>query len=283
MSTDALSTARCPRPPDLRAAGDYYDHQIFDVMAKLWDGHPHYGLWRGESDPSTLRQAMDELTMELIRRLDPAPGDRVLDVGCGDGRPATVLARERAVEVVGVTASARQVARATERAGKLGLSDRVRFEQATAVDLPYDAESFDAAWAMESVLRVPDTARIVSEIARVVRPGADIAIAGIVDLAVPRRRRLRADPAHAPVRASPARIKEYRALFERAGLEVKDVRDVSEETSRTNDAFAADLESRRDEIVETIGDDGYQLIIANLRQLTRTPGVGYVLISAHRP
>ena len=44
MSTDELSKVNRTQPPDFKAVGDYYDHRIFDVMAKLWDGNLHYGL-----------------------------------------------------------------------------------------------------------------------------------------------------------------------------------------------------------------------------------------------
>lgn len=284
MNTDELSKVNRTQPPDFQAVGDYYDHRIFDVMAKLWDGNLHYGLWRDENDQSTFQEAMDEMTMEMIRRLDPKPGDRILDVGCGNGTPAMMLAEERDVQVVGITVSQRQVERATERARERGLSDRVRFEQVNAMNLPYEAESFDAAWALESMLHMPDKTRVMSEIARVVRPGADIPIADMIYLEVPGREdQPQVDPTYTTVYASLAKIEEYKVLLERAGLVVKDVWDVSKETYRTNDAFADDLESRRDELVEMIGNEGYNLIIANQRQLGRTPELGYVLITAHRP
>jgi cyclopropane fatty-acyl-phospholipid synthase-like methyltransferase len=284
MDTDAPSRLHGTHPPDSHPVGEYYDHRLFDVMAQLWDGNLHYGLWRDENDQSTFQEAMDEMTMEMIRRLDPKPGDRVLDVGCGNGTPAMRLAQEREVAVVGITVSARQVARATERARELGLSDRVRFEQVNAMNLPYEAESFDAAWALESMLHMPDKTRVMSEIARVVRPGANIPIADMIYLDVPEREhRSQVDPAHTTAYSSLAKIEEYKVLLERAGLVVKDVWDVSTETHRTNDAFADDLESRRDELVEMIGGEGFELLIANQRQFGRTPEPGYVLITAHRP
>src|SRR4051812_37031027 len=209
MSTDALSKVNRTQPPDFNAVSNYYDHQIFDVMATLWDGNLHYGLWRDENDQSTFDEAMDEMTMEMIRRLDPKPGDRVLDVGCGNGTPAMVLAEERDVQVIGITVSRRQVERATERARERGLSDRVRFEQVNAMNLPYEAESFDAAWALESMLHMPDKTRVMSEIARVVRPGANVPIADMIYLELPvRENKAHVDPTYTTVCASLAKIEE---------------------------------------------------------------------------
>ena len=56
------------------------------------------------------------------------PGLRVLDIGCGWGGMALTLARDFGADVLGITLSTEQLARARARAAEAGLSDRVRFE-----------------------------------------------------------------------------------------------------------------------------------------------------------
>jgi SAM-dependent methyltransferase len=73
----------------------------------------------------------------LVEELGLAPGDRVLDVGCGPGRHAHALGR-RGIEVLGVDISARFVELARRDA-----PDGVRFERMDARELTFDAE-FDA-------------------------------------------------------------------------------------------------------------------------------------------
>lgn len=74
----------------------------------------------------------------LVEVLGLAPGDRVLDVGCGPGRHAHELGR-RGMRVHGVDISERFVQLAAQ-----GAPDGVTFARADARDLPFDAE-FDAA------------------------------------------------------------------------------------------------------------------------------------------
>lgn len=270
------------RPPDTRAIGDYYDHSIFDVMAELWDGNLHYGLWRDENDKRSFSEAAIEMTNEMIRRLDPKPGDRILDVGCGNGTPAMQLARACPVRVVGISVSERQVAHASERAREAGLADRVSFERVNALDLPYPAESFDGAWALESMLHMPDKVRVLSEVARVVRPGGRIPIADMV-YKQPAEAAKDVRAQYSTVYASLTPLDEYRSVLERADLIGEDIRDVTKETFPTNAAFAAGLRSRADQFVEILGREGYELLIGNQEKIARMPELGYVLITARRP
>ncbi len=70
------------------------------------------------------------------------PGLRVLDIGCGWGGMALTLARDHGAQVLGITLSTEQLARARARAKEAGLTDRVRFElldyRDAAVDGPFD-------------------------------------------------------------------------------------------------------------------------------------------------
>jgi 2-polyprenyl-6-hydroxyphenyl methylase/3-demethylubiquinone-9 3-methyltransferase len=94
-----------------------------------------------------------------------AAGDRVLDVGCGEGRFAAELARDGAA-VVGIDVAEEPLRRARQLHPQLDL--RV-VEADGAWDLP-DA-SFDVVWAGEVIEHVADTAAWLSEVRRVLRSG----------------------------------------------------------------------------------------------------------------
>ena len=80
-------------------------------------------------DPSeTLEEAQRNKLRLLAAKMALKPGHKVLDIGSGWGDLALYLARLEEVEVLGVTLSQEQQQLSTERARKMGLSNRVRFE-----------------------------------------------------------------------------------------------------------------------------------------------------------
>ncbi len=76
----------------------------------------------------TLEEAQLAKKRHVAAKLMLRPGQRVLELGCGWGGMALYLAQVADVEVTAVTLSEEQVSLAKERAKKLGLADRVRFE-----------------------------------------------------------------------------------------------------------------------------------------------------------
>lgn len=84
---------------------------------------------------------MPQLTAKIIQYLNPQPTDRVLDVGCGDGKFTTHYLNSVA-EVYGVDASHSFIASATKEFG----SSRARFRVVDCRYLENDAEAVDGAW-----------------------------------------------------------------------------------------------------------------------------------------
>ena len=102
----------------------------------------------------------------------PAAGQRWIDVGCGNGAFTELLMRRCApAEVQGIDPSEGQLAFARTRAGTEG----VVFSQGDAMALPFDAGRFDAAVMALVIHFVPDPAKAIKEMARVVRPGGLVA------------------------------------------------------------------------------------------------------------
>jgi demethylmenaquinone methyltransferase / 2-methoxy-6-polyprenyl-1,4-benzoquinol methylase len=100
------------------------------------------------------------------------PGDRVLDVASGTGDLAIELARRvgEAGEVIGSDFSEGMLELARAKAPGL------RFEQANALDLPYEDDSFDAATVGFGARNFSDLPQGLREMARVVRPGGRVVI-----------------------------------------------------------------------------------------------------------
>jgi SAM-dependent methyltransferase len=110
--------------------------------------------------------------------LELAEGDSLLDVGCGTGEDARLLAGQApGVAVVGVDAAEETIAEAHR--GTLGLPRPVDFQVGDAGRLPFDAESFDAVRADKVFHHLDDPAKALGEMVRVARPGARVVVSDV--------------------------------------------------------------------------------------------------------
>lgn len=112
--------------------------------------------------------------LDYLKRLDIAPGTRVLDVGCGAGQLAIPAARAGA-DVTGIDIATNLVEEARRRAAEQGVT--ARFEEADAEELPFADASFDLVVSLIGAMFAPRPDRVVAEMVRVCHPGARIAIA----------------------------------------------------------------------------------------------------------
>jgi ubiquinone/menaquinone biosynthesis C-methylase UbiE len=111
---------------------------------------------------------------QLCEAANLRPDHHVLDVATGNGGTAVAAAR-RFCNVTGIDYVPALLARARERAAAEGYD--IRFEDADAENLPYDAASFDAVVSTFGVMFTADHHRAAAELLRVCRPGGTIAMA----------------------------------------------------------------------------------------------------------
>src|SRR5207244_11642817 len=95
-------------------------------------------------------------------------GSSLVDIGGGVGTYASLIARARGIEAVGVAISPASVAVRNEDPW---LAEHVVGEME---DLPFDAERFDAALFVAALHHVPDPLPALREAARVLRPGGQL-------------------------------------------------------------------------------------------------------------
>ena len=133
--------------------------------AKVWSagGDKYNAISRGISD--SIEHA--------VLRLNPRPGEMVLDLATGTGWTSRVVAR-RGAKVVGVDI-ATGLLEAAERKAAAELLP-IRYMQGDAEGLPFDDASFDAVISTFGVMFATRPEAAAKELARVTRPGGRIAI-----------------------------------------------------------------------------------------------------------
>lgn len=144
-----------------------------------------------------------------------SPGQRIVEIGCGSGYTACLLAG-RGMEAVGVDINARVLDRAKARASKSGVAEKVSFVLADAHHLPFKEGSFDLALG-ESVLVFCDADRVSKETYRVLRSGGASGNNELTFLRSP-------DPVlkamlRLALSISPMQEQEWKTVFRKAGFD----------------------------------------------------------------
>lgn len=130
---------------------------------------------RATHSPAHARRTAERHAAFLLPHL--RPGMRLLDAGCGPGSITVGLAGAIApAEAVGIDANAAAIEGARALATERGVGN-VRFEVADVHALPYDHASFDAAFVHALLQHLPDPLAALTEIRRVLKPGAVIGLA----------------------------------------------------------------------------------------------------------
>jgi SAM-dependent methyltransferase len=130
-------------------------------------------MW-GAGPFEEIEATITELHDAIIERLDPQPGERWLDVGCGTGRLAE-LAAQRGANVTGVDLSPVLIETARARARERGLEIDYRVGDCERLEGIDDA-SFDVLASTVGVMFAPDHAATARQIARAVKPGGRLGL-----------------------------------------------------------------------------------------------------------
>jgi SAM-dependent methyltransferase len=117
------------------------------------------------------------LGARVLEAAKAAPGERVLDVGCGAGTTTLALARSVGARgrVVGLDVSAPMLALARERAREAGVADRIDFIEADAQQQDLAPARFDLLFSRFGVMFFADPVAAFRNLARALVPGGRLA------------------------------------------------------------------------------------------------------------
>jgi len=154
--------------------GPFPARAIKTCCAKFYAGEAARLLLGDSSHPGG-----DRLTERLGRALALGPADRVLDVACGDGHSALVLAREFGCSVVGVDYSPLNIRRAAQAARAAGLEGRVQFCCGDGETLPVATGAFGVVVCECAFCTFPDKQSGAREMRRALARGGRLGLSDV--------------------------------------------------------------------------------------------------------
>jgi len=180
-------------------------------------------------------------TQYVISKMPLSAPAHVLDVGCGIGGAARTMASQAGCKVTGIDLTAEYIEVAKTLSGLTRLDDKTDFHAASALAMPFEDQTFDAALTIHVAMNIKDRDGLYKEIARVTKPGATLCIydvmkKGDVPIAFPVPWAQTAAGSHL------VKPDEMVFLLEDAGIEIKEVEDrtkIAVEFFRQSEAAAA--------------------------------------------
>jgi len=199
-------------------------------------------------------------TDQLIELGKPDRGTMVLDVGSGLGGSALRLADKVGCSVTGLDLVESNVQTASATAERRGLTERVRFHQGDATDLPFDDNAFTMIWSLDAWAHVPDRALLLKECARVLAPGGRIVFA---DFLLTGREDDFYRTTLLPELCCPSyeTLEGYKGFLEDNGFVDIQAHDVSEQYASHYRQAIARIEAMRDWITESYSARVYDIVV----------------------
>jgi len=111
-----------------------------------------------------------ESTIEIANLAQLQPHHTVLDVGCGLGGSARYLANQHGCSVIGIDLTDEYIDVANKLTEFVKLTDKVSFQQGSALELPFPSENFDIVWTEHTQMNIADKGQFYGELSRVLKP-----------------------------------------------------------------------------------------------------------------
>ena len=155
------------------------------LLDKIYKGLEKLGIDKNQLTQSDL-SSFDEFhiggsegTLMLAEKLTMNASSSVLDIGCGIGGPARFLSSEFGCKVSGIDLTADFVNTGNSLTDQVGLSDKVKLIEASALNIPFADNSFDVSYMIHVGMNIADKDVLFSEAFRVTKPGG---VFGIYDV-----------------------------------------------------------------------------------------------------
>jgi len=152
------------------------------IWIEIWGEHMHHGYY-----PPGFKGTLEQHKAAQVEMIEqvlnfgcvPQPGSAgapksVLDVGCGAGGASRHIQRKYGCKTTGITLSPYQRDTAEAMSVAAGQGEDCRFLVADALKMPFEDNSFDVVWSLESGEHMPHKEVFMSEMNRVCKPGGRV-------------------------------------------------------------------------------------------------------------
>lgn len=264
---------------------DLYE-RLTDLMAHAMGGYLHGGYFGGPDAPDTMEEAAEKLTDLVVDRCRLTAGQRVLDVGSGNGKATLRVASAHQVNVSGITLSDYQVRLSRKLAEEQGAADAVDFRRADMRDIPFPDATFDAAFAIESICHVTDRTVAYREIGRVLRGGGRVVVTDFV-----LRRPIVDSTKKAIVENNNANFmngpilprEDYESVVRAAGLDVVEFTDIGDQVRPSFAAVADNMRKAKSTVEGYMSDEEFHDMVGTLERFGTVTEIGLALVVARKP
>jgi len=131
-----------------------------------------FDKWAEEGRDAELEREHHDVGRQVIAAMQLKPGERVLDLGCGNGWATRLIAQASpGVQAIGIDAAPKMIARAE---ALHSLTIRARYEVCSFEKLDFKDNHFDRVFSMEALYYAADLEQAVRECFRVIKPGGSI-------------------------------------------------------------------------------------------------------------
>jgi len=227
-----------------------------------------------------------KLTRQLANATLVSPNSNVLDVACGNGTSARIIAADFGATVTGCDYSACNLERATLASNAAGLSRKTRFVRGSAEQLPFAPESFDVTLCECSLCLFENMDTALQQIHRVLKPGGRIGISDFF-LNAPVPDSLEGLLGRVLCVAAAPSADGYREALSRAGFEFIRIRTVNwtlaemiQRIKHRAKLLAATNNAAGSMLPADFGDPAP--VLADLEGFISSEGAGYLIATARR-
>ena len=109
------------------------------------------------------------ISEQLAKKLQIKSSDHVLDLGCGIGGACRMLGDVYGCDVTGVDITPSYVETASALTAMVGLDDKIKYVEGSALHLPFPEAHFDLVWTQHVQMNIQDKQGLYHEVSRVLK------------------------------------------------------------------------------------------------------------------